>query len=641
MTWQPSLGALPTPAGTRFRVWAPTAGRVDLIREPSGDAIALERSADGTYAALVAEIEAGDRYRYRVDDRGPFPDPASRSQPEGVRGPSEVVDPTQFAWTDRDWRGVRPEDLILLEVHVGTFTVEGTFEAAAARLPDLARLGVTAVELMPVNDFPGHRGWGYDGVDLFAPARCYGRPDDLRRFVDEAHRLGLAVLLDVVYNHLGPDGNYLAQFSPYYFSSVYRSPWGPAVNLDGEQSEMVRTFFLENALHWLHEYHLDGFRLDATHHLIDEGPRHFLAEFTEVVRGSAPDRAVHLIAEDPRNLASMLRAEDEGGWGLDAVWSDDFHHELRRYLVAGDTEGVFRDFRGSLEDLATTLNRGWLFVGAYSIHREYHRGSDPAGLAPRRFVFNIQNHDRIGNRALGERLNHQVDLATFRAATALLLCAPETPLLFQGQEWASSAPFLFFTDHDEPLGSLVREGRRREFRQYAAFADPERSATLPDLQAESTFLACKLDWSERDREPHASTLRFYEALLHLRRTDPALRASRAGGSEATTLDADTILLRREPEDGSPMLWLVVRLKGAGSVTLAGLTAAPEATWDVVLSSEEPRFATDPMPPTVETSGPAIQVRFERPTALLLRARPGPPRSFTDPTKPVNPDVAGR
>jgi maltooligosyltrehalose trehalohydrolase len=620
MTWRPSLGAIPERDGTRFRVWAPTAGTVEAVIEGQDSrAVPLAKGPDGFFAGLVPGAGPGDRYRYRVDGRGPFPDPASRSQPEGVHGPSEVIDPARFAWTDAGWKGIAPADLAIYELHVGTFSPEGTFEGVTARLPRLAELGVTAIELMPVGDFPGRRNWGYDGVDLFAPARWYGRPDDLRRLVDEAHRLGLAVLLDVVYNHLGPDGNYLGMFSPYYFSAHHTTAWGPAVNLDGERSRPVREFFVENALHWVHEYHLDGLRLDATHHLFDEGPRHFLAELTTRVRESAPDRALHLIAEDPRNLAAMLRAEPEGGWGLDAVWSDDFHHQLRRYLT-GDDEGVFRDFRGHVPDLVATLNKGWLFCGEYSTHRGYHRGTDPTGIAPRRFVFTIQNHDRIGNRAFGERLNHQVDLATYRAAGALLLASAATPLLFMGQEWAATAPFLFFTDHNEELGRRVKEGRRHEFRHYRAFADPALWEKVPDIQAESTFLACKLDWSERDREPHASTLRLYEALLALRRTEPALRSARCGGFEAVALDADSLLLRRDADDG-PSLWVVVRLRGSGVDALEGHAPAERWRWEVVLTTEDAPFAPDPTPPRIDLSGRAPVVWFERPGAALLRSRP--------------------
>ncbi|MDR3638937.1 MAG: malto-oligosyltrehalose trehalohydrolase [Isosphaeraceae bacterium] len=611
--WCASLGAVVDGDGVRFRVWAPAGSAVEVVVEGRRSPIALEKSADGMFAGHSPDVRVGDRYRYLVDGRGPFPDPASRFQPLGVHGPSEVIDPSVFAWTDAGWRGVRPESLVIYELHVGTFTPEGTYAAAAARLRHIADLGATAVELMPVADFPGRRGWGYDGVDLFAPARCYGRPDDLRRLVDEAHRLGLAVLLDVVYNHFGPDGNYLGQYSPFYFSATHASPWGPAVNLDGPYSAMVRAFFVENALCWIHEYHMDGLRLDATHHLIDTSPRHLLAELSSQVRATAPARLLHLIAEDPRNLAWMLHPPEEQGCGLDGVWSDDFHHELRRFLV-GDHEGVFRDFRGSLANLATTLSQGWLFCGAYSIHRGYQRGTDPAGIPPRRFIFNIQNHDRIGNRALGERLNHQVDLAVFRAATALLLGSAATPLLFMGQEWAAGTPFRFFTDHEDALGHQVREGRRREFRHYAAFADRQ----IPDPQAEATFLACKLDWSECDREPHASTLRLYRALLALRHVEPVLRSNQCGSCRAVAIGEDSLLLKHEGDVGRPLAW-VVRLRGTGLVRLAGLLGERDQGWEVVMTTEDPAFAPDPMPPRVLRAGRELAIEFARPSAVLLGA----------------------
>ncbi|MGO9600046.1 MAG: malto-oligosyltrehalose trehalohydrolase [Isosphaeraceae bacterium] len=619
MTCQRTLGACPDYLGTHFRVWAPDRASVEVVLErPGHQVIPLFKEPGGFFSGYVPGLSAGTLYRYRVDGQGPFPDPVSRFQPDGVHGPSEIIDAARFAWTDQEWRGVPREELVIDELHIGTFTPEGTFDAVNRRLPQLAELGITAIELLPVADFPGARNWGYDGVNLFAPARCYGRPDDLRHLVDEAHRLGLAVLLDVVYNHLGPDGNYLAQFSRHYFSERHKTLWGPAINLDGPHSDAVRAYFFENALHWLSEYHLDGLRLDATHYLFDESPRHFVAELSAVVHAKITDRTIHLIAEDPRNLAFMVRLEAEGGWGLDALWSDDFHHDLRRYLV-GDADGAFRDFRGRLDDLALTINRGWLFCGAYSIHRGYNRGTDPAGLDPSRFVFFLQNHDRTGNRALGERLNHQVSPATFRAASALLVATPQIPLLFMGQEWASSAPFLFFTDHAEPLGTLVKEGRRHEFREYAAFADPETLKRIPDCQAESTFLACKLDWNERDREPHASILRLYRTLLHLRRTEPALQCQRRGKYEATALDADTLLLRRDA-DGASSIWVAVCLKGSRTVRLEIPAASSVQHWELILTTEDPSFAPEPgaTTPHVDLTGPAPIITFKGPTAVILR-----------------------
>ncbi len=656
MSWQPSLGALPTGEGVHFRVWAPRVRSVEVVVERvevktasagAGDCGSLsspeweeresvsrnlavfpmQRRENGEFEARVPSVRIGDRYRYLVDGLGPFPDPASRFQPEGVHGPSEVVDPSCYAWRDDDWRGVPPGNLVLYELHIGTFTPEGTFAAAAERLADLAELGITAIELMPVAAFPGRRNWGYDGVDLFAPSHQYGTPDDLRRLVDRAHAHGLAVLLDVVYNHFGPDGNYLGAFSPYYVSSHHRTAWGEAVNLDGPHSESVRAFVIENALHWLVEYHLDGLRLDATHALRDEGPRHLLAELSARVRATILDRPIHLIAEDNRNLATMLKPENEGGWGLDGVWADDFHHQFRR-LLAGDTDGVYRDFRGSVADLAETVNRGWFFCGAYSIHRDRLQGTDPTGIEPHRFVFCIQNHDRIGNRAFGERLHHQIDPAAYRAASALLLLAPATPLLFMGQEWAASTPFLFFTDHHAELGEQVRQGRRREFRHYQEFSDPATLDRLPDPQDEATFRACQLNWEERAEPSHAAVLRLYRALLRLRRDEPALQQATLGRFIAVALDDATLALRRDAVDG-PSILLVSRFHDSGNVTLDHerlRTTEGGDGWAVLLTTEDRPYTSDSDPPRLVCGGPVPEIDFARPSAIVLRA-------MTPPTAP--------
>jgi maltooligosyltrehalose trehalohydrolase len=344
-----------------------------------------------------------------------------------------VIDPAVFAWSDRQWTGVPLDRAVIYELHVGSFTPAGTFDGATEQLPYLAELGVTLVELMPVADFPGTRNWGYDGAALFAPCRRYGTPDDLRRLVNTAHGLGLGVLLDVVYNHFGPDGAYCTVFSPYYRSARHQSPWGPALNLDGEQSTPVRQFFIENALHWLHEYHLDGLRLDATHWLVDDSRPHFIAELVARVRESVTDRTVLLVAGDERNLATIVRPPSQSGWGLDAVWADDFHHHVRR-RAAGDRDGYYQDYSGSIADLAATVRQGWFYCGQYSAYAGAPRGTSPAGVPLERMIVCIQNHDQIGNRPFGRRLNHQVEPAMFRALSALLLFAPETPLLFMGQE---------------------------------------------------------------------------------------------------------------------------------------------------------------------------------------------------------------
>ena len=681
--WRPSLGAWPEDGGVRFRVWAPRRQRLRVRVETAGHegVHALERQTDGTFSGFVPCLEPGDLYRYELDDDGAYPDPASRFQPQGVHGPSQVVDARVFAWSDAGWRAPALAELVLYELHVGTFTSAGTFAAAAERLPYLMDLGVTALELMPIADFPGNRNWGYDGGALFAPARCYGRPDDLRRLVDAAHGLGLGVVLDVVYNHFGPDGAYAGVFSPDYFSARHQTAWGAAINLDGEHGPMVRSFFIENALHWVHEYHFDGLRLDATHALVDEGPHPFLAELADALSRGVTGRKVLLIAEDHRNLAQMLRPPDHGqsasrihfgereglpggsdspqptgtscersaihsrkragglrgarrsapllnedGWGLDAVWADDFHHLVRRGL-AGDREGYFRDFTGSVQDLRATLRRGWFFQGQHSEHHGGPRGSDPEGLAPRQFVICIQNHDQVGNRALGERLHHQIEPAAYRAATALLLCAPETPLLFMGQEWAASSPFLFFTDHNAELGRGVSEGRRREFKAFAAFADPATRERIPDPQALETFLRSRLEWAESEHEPHACVLRLYRALLELRRREPLLRLDAWDGFEAVPCGhAALVLARTAPTRGSLVVavqWLGVGSIDLGSVALEHVPVSSE--WQIVLSTEDPRFSPDPLPAQVVIPPAARPVlRFERPGAVVLRAA-GPAR----------------
>ena len=383
--WRPTLGAVPVADGAEFRVWAPAARRVDVVfaRLSTDGAIVpgevhqLERARDGMHAGVVRGLDPGVRYWYRLDGDRLLPDPASRFQPEGVHGPSELIDPAAFAWSDARWQGVREENLVIYELHLGTFTPQGTFAGVESRLDELASLGVNALELMPIAEFAGRWNWGYDGVDLFAPCHHYGTPDDLRRLVDAAHRRGLAIVLDVVYNHLGPDGAYLSAFSPAYFSSRHKSPWGDGVNLDGPGSRRVRDFFVQNALHWVHEYHVDGLRLDATHALTDEGPEHFLAELSHRVERES-DRHIVLMAEDERNLARLVRNRSRGGYGLSGVWSDDLHHHMRR-LLAGDCEGYYASFSGKTEDLAETIRRGWFFTGQPSSPTGKPRGTDPPG----------------------------------------------------------------------------------------------------------------------------------------------------------------------------------------------------------------------------------------------------------------------
>jgi maltooligosyltrehalose trehalohydrolase len=601
-----SLGANWHDGTTTFEVWAPAARRLDVVVETAAGQLAHDMLAthDGYFRVQLPDAPPGTRYRYRVDGRGPFPDPASRYQPDGVHGPSQVVDPAAFRWSDADWKGATLQHAVIYELHLGTFSREGTFDGLRARLPYLRDLGVTIVELMPIADFPGNRNWGYDGVALFAPARCYGAPDDLRRLVDAAHASGLAVHLDVVYNHFGPDGAYQGVFSPLYISRTHRSAWGDTLNFDGEGSRPVRDYVVENALRWVREYHIDGLRLDATHAIVDESTRHIVSEIVDAVThaATAEERAAIVVVEDARNLRQVIDPVPNGGWGAHGVWSDDFHHEMRRAL-AGDSDGYFADFTGSASDIATTARQGWFYTGQRAEYFDAVRGSDPRGLPLERFVFFLQNHDQIGNRALGDRLHHGIDAAVWRAASMLWLMLPETPLLFMGQEWAASTPFRFFTDHNDELGKAVTAGRRQEFSRFAAFSNPE---CIPDPQAAETFEASRLLWDEQTRDPHRHTLALYRRLLELRRTYPALQQREVSGGAALikALDEATILVTRGT------LQCVARLHGAGQVDLPG-------TWSLLLDAEDPEFTGDSRPPRLDAR--AGRLEFQRPGAVVLGA----------------------
>jgi maltooligosyltrehalose trehalohydrolase len=611
--WHPSFGAICTEGGVRFRVWASAARRLTLLVRCDGEDQRHSPASlsDGTWEIFLPEVAAGARYAYAINDGPPRPDPASRSQPDGVHGWSEVIDPSAFRWRDRSWRGLDPHRLVIYELHVGTFSPDGTFAGAAGRLDDLRDLGVTAIELMPLADFPGRRNWGYDGASLFAPSRAYGRPDDLRALVDRAHAAGLAVIVDVVYNHLGPEGAYLPLFSPDFLTAAHATPWGSAINLDRESSPTVRRLLLENALHWIHEYHADGLRLDATHALADESPTPFVHELTREVHAARKPRPL-VFAEDHRNLALMVTPDDRGGWGLDGVWADDFHHVVRR-MLAGDAHGYYIDYEGTAAELAAILRRGWLYVGQLSRRHQAPRGTDPAAVPMRASIVCVQNHDQIGNRAIGDRLHHSVDPAAWRAAVALLLTAPMTPLLFMGQEWAASTPFQFFTDFEPELGQKVIEGRRREFQTFPEYSAPDAAARIPNPQGDATFEASRLRWDERNRPAHAGSLALHRALLRLRADHPALQASDAVSAQADALDESTVRLTRSDPAGSGSFVICARLRGAGTVD----TRLGDAEGcRLVLTTEDPAFAPDPAPPVSDLERGTLT--FQRPGAVILR-----------------------
>jgi maltooligosyltrehalose trehalohydrolase len=560
------MGATPTTQGVVFRVWAPNAGSVELELAGIDDRVALERDAAGVWSATVPQARPGTRYGYLVNGEGPFPDPYSRSQPEGVHGLSEVVDTRASEWHDSAWRGLSIEGLVVYQLHVGAATPQGTFDSLIGQLPRLRALGVNAIEPLPVAEFPGNRNWGYDGVDLFAPSHVYGGPAGLQRLVDAAHQHGLGVILDVVYNHLGPDGNYLRVFSPDYFTDRYQTPWGEAINYDGPRSEWVRKFVVDNACYWLREYHADGLRLDATHAIFDASEAHILAEVTRRARQSV-ERPVVLIAETHENDVRYLKPVDEGGFGFDAAWADDFHHVLRRHL-AGDSEGYYGQYAGTVEELALCINQGWL------------RNTPAGDRPPWQFVYVIQNHDQVGNRAFGERLHHQIDLAGYRSASTLLLFLACTPMLFMGQEFATSSPFQYFTDHSPELGRLVTEGRRKEFKAFSAFADPASRERIPDPQSEETFLRSKLPLVEADRGDGAELVRLYQRLLELRRTDPVLVNQSRETMRAKAIHEEVLAVQRW--SGADERLLLVNFGDAeAQVTEFG------AGWQVLLDSGEP------------------------------------------------------
>jgi maltooligosyltrehalose trehalohydrolase len=600
--WRLDMGAEVSPDGVRFTVWAPEATHVDVELTESQEFVPLTSLGNGVWSSLLKRVLPGARYRYRLNGALARPDPYSRSQPEGVHGPSAVVDANAFDWHDAGWRGVSLHGLVIYQGHVGTATREGTFDSLIGELPRLRRLGVTAIEPLPVAEFPGGRNWGYDGVDLFAPEHVYGGPDGLKRFIDAAHQHGLGVLIDVVYNHFGPDGNYLRDFSPDYFSNRHHTPWGEAINYDGPNSQSVRKLVLDNARYWLHEYHVDGLRLDATHAIFDDSNLHLLAELTQAVRASLPaGRQVVLIAETSENDVRYLKPVDEGGFGLDAVWADDFHHSLRRYL-AGDHEGYYADYAGTLDEVARCIEQGWLYEGQTTPRSGFEtpRGTPARDRPAAQFIYALQNHDQVGNRPFGERLHHQIDLERYRAASTLLLFLPYTPMLFMGQEFGASSPFQYFTAHDPELGNLVTAGRRKEFQAFSAFADPATRERIPDPQALSTFVNSKLNVEEADSPPGSALQDLYQRLLELRRADFVLADQARERMEARAVTADVLAVRRWRADQERLL-----LVNFGAVELR--TDAFGGGWQVLLESGSPGVV-DAAGVTVAARGATVLAR---------------------------------
>ncbi len=594
-----SQGAEVTPAGVCYRTWCKHDRVAVMIVDESRTTrrtIPLKSEGGGYFSGTDEAGQAGDLYFYRFGDSQGWPDPASRFQPFGVHGPSMVIDPALHDWTDRAWSAPPFSDLIIYELHVGTFTPEGTFRSAIDRLEHLVGLGVTAIELMPVGDFPGERNWGYDGVMLYAPARAYGQPDDLRALVDAAHARGLAVILDVVYNHFGPDGNYTGVYHDGYKNEALHTPWGAALNYG---TEPVRAFFTENAPYWRREFHIDGFRLDATHEIKDASETHILAEIAARVHSVGG----FVIAEDDRNEPKLLTPALRGGFGFDGAWADDFHHVIHVTLT-GHQEGYYGKYDGTSTELAQTLAHGWLVRDQKQGLTGRSRGGDPANLPPPQFVYCISNHDQVGNRAFGERLGQIVSPAAYRAASALLCLVPQTPMLFMGQEWSASTPFQFFTDHHADLGASVTAGRRREFSHFAAFRDPQMRAAIPDPQAARTFTNSKLHWEELHEPAHAGVLLLYRKFLQLRQTHHAFRERSCDRVEVREL-ADGIVALLFGRAGEYECCVATDLVGGHAApTMDDPQFAPGGAreWQLLLSSNETRFGGAGEPPfTVPTT----------------------------------------
>jgi len=575
--------------GVHFRVWAPKRQQVEIVIEPgSGKGIPLLPEAKGYFAGLAAGVGAGARYRFRLDgEKTLYPDPASRFQPEGPHGPSQVIDPKSFAWTDRNWRGHGLKGKVVYEMHVGTFTPEGTLAAAIRQLPELADLGITCLEIMPLADFAGTFGWGYDGVNLFAPTRLYGTPDDVRRFVNRAHELNLSVILDVVYNHFGPDGNYLMQFSDDYLSKK-ATDWGDAINFDGPNSAPVREFYISNARYWIEEFHFDGLRLDATHQIFDTSPKHILAEVGEAVHSAANGRKTFVSAESESQEAKLVRPIENGGHGLDGVWNDDFHHSAMVALT-GHNEGYYADYLGKPQELLSAIKWGYLYQGQWQSRRQKCWGTPALDIPPDQFVVFIQNHDQVAHSGRGLRCHQLTSPGRYKAMTALFLLAPGTPLLFQGQEFAASSPFLYFADHHPELNKLVRAGRMEFLKQFRSLTAPESGSIFSDPGDRHTFERCKLDFSER--ETHAAYYTVHRDLLRLRREDPAFRAQVHGGVDGAVLAENAFVLRYFVNGGADRL-LVVNLGRDLTFDPAPepLLAPPEGCrWRLLWSSESTAY----------------------------------------------------
>jgi maltooligosyltrehalose trehalohydrolase len=588
--WHLDLGAEVLAEGVRFRVWAPKCQQVEvMIVGERATTFPLISEGDGYFSRSVPRLSAGTLYRYRLDAGQAYPDPCSRFQPQGPHGPSMVIDPRAYRWQDADWSGIHLPGQVIYELHIGTFTPEGTFDAAIWELDELERLGITLIEVMPIAEFPGRWNWGYDGVDLYAPSHTYGDAEAFKRFVDAAHTHGLGVILDVVYNHLGPDGNYLPAYSDCYFTDRYKNDWGAAINFDGPGSREVRKFFIGNACYWIAEFHLDGLRLDATQDIHDAGPVHVLAEMSQSARKAAGKRQIMLIAENEPQHVRCITSVEQGGYGLDGMWNDDFHHTARVALT-GRHEAYYTDYCGKPQEFLSAIKRGFLYQGQWYHWQGKPRGSVVTTQPASALVIYTQNHDQVANSLQGKRLTALTSTARYRALTALMLLAPETPMLFMGQEFGASSPFLYFADYAEKvLAGNVHQGRKKFLAQFPSYGSAEAQEVVPDPCSPATFECSKLDFSERTT--HMPLYLLHQDLLRLRREDPLVARQERERLDGAVLGAEALVLRFFSTTGDDRL-LVVNLG-----TDLDYVPAPEpllapvsgGSWRLVWSSDDPRY----------------------------------------------------
>ncbi|STX51531.1 Malto-oligosyltrehalose trehalohydrolase [Legionella busanensis] len=574
--------------GVHFRVWAPKRNKISLILNNNKDhSLQLTSEGNGYFSIFTNEAKEGDLYGFQLDkDTKIYPDPASKYQPKGPHNASEIVNPKKFKWTDQRWRGVKKEDAIIYEMHIGTFTQEGTFLSAANHLEYLADLGITVIEMMPIAEFAGEFGWGYDGVDLFAPMHTYGKPDDLRYFINRAHELNISVILDVVYNHLGPDGNYLRQFSDGYFSNKYSTDWGEAINFDEDAAE-VREYFLANAKYWIDEFHFDGLRIDASQNIYDTSKIHILQEINVVIRQTAPKRFIYLIAENEPQDTDYLRAIAQGGLGFDALWNDDFHHTAQ-VLLTGKREAYYTDYTGCPQEFISVIKYGFLYQGQWYKWQKKTRGKPTFDLAPTCFIHFLENHDQIANSVYGKRIHKKTNPSSLRAMTAYLLLSPQTPLLFQGQEFATSSPFNYFADHKPEIAKKVYQGRLEFFRQFPSVRTPEVRASLPNPIVKETFINSKLDLSEREK--NATWYQLHKDLIALRKSDKVFNSHTTKQIDGAVLSPQAFVIRFFSSEGDRLM--IINLG-----TDLNLDPAPEPLlappihcyWELYWSSEDPKY----------------------------------------------------